>query len=106
MHAEGIIDSDAERDRIEYTDEDKRGETKGFVELMGRGSTKVIGNVIAEENSGFLSSGTVIRNGKNDTKIAQPPESWSSPGHDESRDKPDFANVHNPGGWPRYYFRP
>ena len=75
VHAEGMIDSDVKRDRIEYTDEDKRGKIKGFVELTGRGSTKVIGNVIAEEDGRFLSSGTVIRNGKNDVKIVRLPES-------------------------------
>ena len=69
-HAEGMIDPDVERDRIKYADEDKCGETKGFVELTGRNSTKVISNVIAEEDSGFLSSDTVIGNRKNDAKIA------------------------------------
>ena len=69
-----MIDSNIERDRVKYTDEDKRIERKGFVELTGRGSTKVIGNVIVIEDSGLLSSGTVIRNGKNVVKIVQPLE--------------------------------
>ena len=69
-----MIDSNIERDRVKYTDEDKRIERKGFVELTGRGSTKVIGNMIVIEDSGLLSSGTVIRNGKNVVKIVQPLE--------------------------------
>ena len=104
-HAEGMIDSDVKRDRIEYADEDKRGETKGFVELTGRGSTKVIGNMIIEEDGSFLSSGTVIGNRKNDIKIMRPPESWSPPEHNKSRDEPDLANVDNLSGWSRYCFR-
>ena len=98
VHTEGMIDSNVKRNRVEYIDEDKRGETKNFVELMGRGSTKVIDNVIVEEDSGFFSSGTVIGNGKNDIKIARPPESWSPSGHNESRDEPDFTNVDNLDG--------
>ena len=44
------------------------------MELIGSGSTKVISNVIIEEDSGLLSNGTVIGNGKNDVKIVQPLE--------------------------------
>ena len=65
----------SKRNRIEHADEDKRGKIKSFVELTGRNSTKVISNMIVEEDSGFLSSGTVIRNRKNDAKITRPLES-------------------------------
>ena len=70
MHVESIIDSNVEKDRVEYADEDKCGKTKGFAELTGRGSTKVISNVIAEKNSGLFSSSIIIRNKKNNVKIA------------------------------------